>query len=117
MTKPDPKLETSIRRVLTTRYKLSVIEQTDACKYGELDQILRREKAVFRSTGPMASRDGRERSGKLEQICSWARIQQLEKENARLLHQIEVKDGYLSLQESLGSAGNLLKERIRSLLL
>ncbi len=44
MVKPDPSLEKRIRRVYTGDYKLSIIQQADACKHGELGALLRREK-------------------------------------------------------------------------
>jgi len=44
MVKPDPNLEKRIRRVFTGDYKLSIIQQADACKHGELGALLRREK-------------------------------------------------------------------------
>jgi transposase len=44
MVKPDPKLEKRLRRFFTTKYKLSLIQQADAYKHGELAQLLRREK-------------------------------------------------------------------------
>jgi hypothetical protein len=34
MVKPDPNLEKRIRRVFTGDYKLSIIQQADACKHG-----------------------------------------------------------------------------------
>jgi hypothetical protein len=33
MVKPDPNLEKRIRRVFTGDYKLSIIQQADACKH------------------------------------------------------------------------------------
>jgi hypothetical protein len=39
--KPDPNLEKRIRRVFTGDYKLSIIQQADACKHGELGALLR----------------------------------------------------------------------------
>jgi hypothetical protein len=38
--KPDPNLEKRIRRVFTGDYKLSIIQQADACKHGELGALL-----------------------------------------------------------------------------
>lgn len=37
-------MEKCVRRVLRTDYKLSILKQADACQYGELCVILRREK-------------------------------------------------------------------------
>jgi hypothetical protein len=43
MVKPDPNLERWIRRVFTSDNKLSIIQQADACKHGELGELLRSE--------------------------------------------------------------------------
>ena len=41
---PNPVLEKRSRRTFTTEYKLSIIQQADACQHGELGELLRREK-------------------------------------------------------------------------
>ena len=41
---PEPALEQRTRRTYTAEYKLNIIAQADACKYGELGTLLRREK-------------------------------------------------------------------------
>lgn len=41
---PEPKLEKRTRRIFTVEYKLSILQQADACKHGELGALLRREK-------------------------------------------------------------------------
>lgn len=41
---PQPELEKRTRRVFTPEYKLSIIQQADACKHGEFGKMLRREK-------------------------------------------------------------------------
>lgn len=41
---PNPKLKKRTRRVFTVDYKLSIIQQADACKHGEIGALLRREK-------------------------------------------------------------------------
>jgi transposase-like protein len=108
MVKPEPNLERRIRRVFTSDYKLSIIQQADACKHGELGQLLRREKlysgqllqwrremaehgleGLSKSTpGPAPRRSADDK-----------RIEQLERENARLRRQLEVKESCLSLQK------------------
>ncbi len=40
--KPDPKSETRTRRVFTPEYKLTILRKADACKHGELGQLLRK---------------------------------------------------------------------------
>ncbi|NCZ47866.1 MAG: hypothetical protein EBX59_09930, partial [Betaproteobacteria bacterium] len=108
MVKPEPNLERRIRRVFTSDYKLTIIQQADACKHGELGQLLRREKlysgqllqwrremaehgleGLSKSTpGPAPRRSADDK-----------RIEQLERENARLRRQLEVKESCLSLQK------------------
>ena len=41
---PEPALEKRSRRQFVPEYKLRIIAQADACKYGELGALLRREK-------------------------------------------------------------------------
>ena len=41
---PKPELEKRIRRIFTAEYKLSIIQRADACKHGEVGELLRREK-------------------------------------------------------------------------
>jgi len=105
---PDPKLEKRTRRIFSTEYKLSILQQAEACLHGELGPLLRREKlysnqlAQWRrevanegvaglgksKPGPVASKTPEQR-----------RIEQLEKENARLKRQLDIKDSCLDLQK------------------
>jgi transposase-like protein len=41
---PNPKPEKRGRRSFTVEYKLSILQQADACQHGELGPLLRREK-------------------------------------------------------------------------
>ncbi len=41
---PEPALEKRTRLQFTAEYKISILQQAAACKRGELDQLLRREK-------------------------------------------------------------------------
>lgn len=106
--RPDPQLEKRTRRTFTVDYKLSILQQAAACKHGELGALLRREKlysnqlAQWRrefdsqgvkglsksQPGPAATKSPEQR-----------RIEQLEKENARLKKQLLVKDSCLELQK------------------
>jgi transposase-like protein len=108
MVKPEPNLERRIRRVFTPDYKVSILQRADACKHGELGQLLRHEKlysgqllqwrremaehgleGLSKSTpGPAPRRSANDK-----------RIEQLERENARLRRQLEVKEGCLRLQK------------------
>jgi transposase-like protein len=106
--RPDPQLEKRTRRTFTVDYKLSILQQAAACKHGELGALLRREKlysnqlAQWRREfenqgvkglskslpGPAAAKTPEQR-----------RIEQLEKENARLKKELRVKESCLELQK------------------
>tara|TARA_B100000745_G_scaffold260279_1_gene183847 strand:+ start:226 stop:576 length:351 start_codon:yes stop_codon:yes gene_type:complete len=101
-------LEKRTRRVFTTDYKLSIIQQAKQCKHGELGALLRREKLYsnqltqwrreFEAEGVKGlekSKPGRSPNQTPEQ----KRIAQLEKEVAKLQRQLEVKDGCIELQK------------------
>jgi len=105
---PDPVLEKRTRRIFTVEYKLSILQQADACKHGKLGVLLRREKlysnqlsqwrrefAADGVAGLSQSRPGPKPSKTPEQ----KRIEQLEKDNARLRQQLEVKDSCIELQK------------------
>ncbi len=105
---PSPTLEKRTRRVFTPEYKLSIIQQADACKHGELGALLRRENLYSNQlsqwrrelaeqgvAGLLKSAPGPSSKKTPEQ----KRIEQLEKENARLRRQMEVKDSCLLLQK------------------
>lgn len=105
---PDPKQEKRTRRRFSTEYKLRIIAEADQCLRGELGQLLRRESlyssqikqwreelanggsdALAKSVpGPAASRTPDQR-----------RVQQLEKENARLTQRLGVAEDCIDLQK------------------
>lgn len=95
---PDPKLEKRGRRSFSVEYKLSILQQADACQHGELGPLLRREKlysnqlAQWRRefaeqgvAGLSKSQPGPAAAKTAEQ----KRIEQLEKELGRLRHQLD----------------------------
>src|SRR5690625_7187089 len=41
---PPVELERRTRRVFSAEYKLSILQQADACQHGELGELLRKEK-------------------------------------------------------------------------
>jgi len=105
---PDPALEKRVRRVFTPEYKLAIIQQADACKHGELGALLRREKlysnqiSQWRRELKESGVDGLKKSApgpSPKKTADQKRIAQLEKDNARLRRQIEIKDGCLILQK------------------
>lgn len=106
--KPSPELEKKTRRVFTTEYKLSIIQQADACKHGELSALLRREKLYSNQLAQWRREFAEQGIKGLEKSTpgpapaktpEQKRIEQLEKEIARLRHQLEVKNSCISLQK------------------
>lgn len=105
---PDPKQEKRTRRIFTVEYKLSILQQADACKYGELGALLRREK-LYSNQLAQGRREFAEQGvaglknsalgPSSKKTPEQKRIEQLEKENQRLRRQMEVKDGCLMLQK------------------
>jgi transposase-like protein len=105
---PDPALEKRTRRQFTADYKLSILAQADACKHGELNGLLRREKlysnqlsdwrrefAQHGVSGLSKSAPGPAPSKTADQ----RRIEQLEKENKKLTRKLEMANDCLDLQK------------------
>ena len=105
---PEPGLEKRTRRKFSVEYKLRIIAEAKACKHGALGGLLRKEKlysnqlADWRrefaengvvglsksAPGPIASKTPAQR-----------RIEQLEKENAKLNRKLQVANDCLDLQK------------------
>ena len=105
---PEPLLEKRTRRQFSTDYKLRIIAEADACRYGEIGALLRREKLYSHqlsdwrrelaqngveglnktAPGPVATKTPEQR-----------RIEQLEKENGRLTRKLEIANDCLDLQK------------------
>jgi len=105
---PEPALEKRTRRKFTTEYKLRIMAEADACRYGELGALLRRENLYSNqlsdwrreyaehgvagltksAPGPVASKTPDQR-----------RIEQLEKENTRLVRKLDIANDCLDLQK------------------
>ena len=105
---PEPALEKRTRRQFTPEYKLRIIAEADACKYGELGALLRRENLYSNqlsdwrweyaekgvaglsksAPGPLPSKTPDQR-----------RIEQLEKENSRLTRKLGIANDCLDLQK------------------
>jgi len=116
---PEPALEKRTRRRLKPEYKLRIISEADACKYGELGALLRREKLYSSqltewrrefaangiaglsksAPGPLPTKTPDQR-----------RIEQLEKENNRLNRKLEIANDCLDLQKKALS----MLDRLRS---
>ena len=92
------------RRRFTTEYKLRILREADGCKgSGEIGALLRREGlysshlAAWRQQRLLASRK-RGRKGRSE---SEKRVEQLERENARLRKQLEQAKTIISVQKKV----------------
>lgn len=107
---PNPRSEKRTRRIFTRDYKLSILQQAQACQHGELGALLRREKLYSNQL----SQWRRElEQGGLEALAKSApgpkaqftpeqkKIAALEKENARLKTLIAVKDNCIELQKKV----------------
>jgi transposase-like protein len=94
--------------VFSTQYKLQILAEADQCARGELGALLRREKLYSAQLqqwrrefaeqgveGLSKSAPGPKPAKTLEQ----RRIEQLEKENARLTRKLELANDCLALQK------------------
>ena len=106
--KPDPVLEKRTRRTYNAEYNMTIIAQADACKHGELDALLRREKlysnqlSAWRqelAEGCIAGLQKTAPGPKPSSTPEQRHIKQLEKANARLSRELEIANGCLDLQK------------------
>jgi transposase-like protein len=105
---PNPDLEKRSRRQFSKEYKLRIIAEADACQHGELGQLLRREK-LYSSQLQQWRRDLADSNSEAEvktapgpaasQTPEQKRIEQLEKENARLNEKLQVAEDCIDLQK------------------
>ncbi|MFK4754248.1 transposase [Oceanobacter antarcticus] len=116
---PSPALEKRVRRAFSTEYKLSIIQQAEACQHGELGELLRREKlysnqlSQWRRERDERGLDGLKKSAPgpaPKKTAEQKRIEQLEKENDRLRKQIEIQNGCLTLQKKALDLLDMLDE-------
>lgn len=105
---PDPVLEKRTPRQFTAEYKLNIIAQADACKHGELNGLLRREKlysnqlADWRRELAQNGVKGLSKSAPgpaPSKTADQRRIEQLEKENSKLTRKLEMAHDCLDLQK------------------
>lgn len=105
---PKPALEKRSRRIFSAEYKLRILQKADACQHGELGKLLRREKlyhnqlSEWRKEFADKGLKGLNKSlpGPVSKLTpEQKRIAQLEKENAKLKKQMQVKDDCLELQK------------------
>lgn len=105
---PSPELERRTRRVFSTDYKLQIVSEADRCARGELGALLRREK-LYSAQLQQWRRDFAEKGveglskstpgPKPAKSVEQRRIEQLEKENARLTRKLELANDCLALQK------------------
>ena len=105
---PNPKLETRTRRQFSTEYKLRILAEADACRHGELGELLRREKlysSQLTTWRKELAENGVEMLHKTapgptpSKTSEQKRIDALERENARLQQRLSTAEDCLSLQK------------------
>lgn len=103
---PNPDLEKRTRRSFSPEYKRRILAQADACRHGELGELLRREKLF--SSQLTAWRKERDAGGTLDKSTpgpraarspEQKRIEQLERENARLNKKLAITEDCVELQK------------------
>ncbi|MEK6748894.1 MAG: transposase [Pseudomonadota bacterium] len=105
---PAPALEKRARRRYTAEYKLRILTEADACQYGELGGLLRRENlygsqlkqwrkefAELGAEGLAKTQPG----SKPSKTAEGRRIEHLEKENAKLQKRLRIATDCLDLQK------------------
>jgi transposase len=101
-------LEKRTRRKFSAEYKLRIIAEADACKYGELGALPRREKLYssqitdWRREFAQSGVSGLSKSAPgpaATKTPDQRRIEQLEKENSRLVRKLDVANDCLDLQK------------------
>ena len=106
--KPDPVLEKRTRRKFTADYKLRIINEAESCKHGELGAMLRREnlyshqRAEWRREYTDRGFDGRQKSHPdptPSKTPEQRQIAQLNKENEKLMRQLDIANDCLDLQK------------------
>ncbi len=116
---PEPALEKRTRRKFKPEYKLRIMAEADACKHGELGALLRREKlysnqlSAWRREYAQGGIAGLTKSAPgpaPSKTPDQRRIEQLEKENNRLNHKLEIANDCLDLQKKALS----MLDRLRS---
>lgn len=105
---PEPTLEQRTRRTYTAEYKLNIIAQADACKYGELGALLRREKlysnqvTAWRRELASHGINGLSKTApgpKSAKTPEQRHVEKLEKENISLKRKLKAAKDCLDLQK------------------
>lgn len=107
---PNPNLEKRTRRYFSPEYKQRILAQAGACRHGELGELLRREKLF--SSQLTSWRKERDAGGGLDKSAPGPRatrspeakrIEQLERENARLNKKLAITEDCVEHQK-IGSS-------------
>lgn len=110
----DPEVPAkATRRRFSARYKLRILEQTDACEEGQVGALLRREGLYYsnlqtwrrqREEGTLQALTPRKRGRKSKPVNPLKpQIRQLEKENRKLKRQLEKYQAMLDLQKKVSN--------------
>lgn len=106
----NPDLEKRTRRRLSPEYKMRILAEADACRHGELGELLRREKLY--GSQLTAWRKELSAGGSLDKTApgprstrspEQKRIEQLERDNARLKKKLAITEDCVVLQRIAGS--------------
>ena len=105
---PAPELEKRTRRWFSTEYKLRIIAEADQCPHGKLGALLRREGLYSRQLQQwrreLANNDG-QALGKTQpgpaprKTPEQKRIEQLEKDKAKLERKLRMTEDCVALQK------------------
>jgi transposase-like protein len=108
--KPKPELERKTRRVFPVEFKLSILQQAEQCKHGELGALLRKHK-LYSNQLAQWRREFAEQGVKglsksqpgpaAKKTAEQKRIEQLEKQVANLKKKVEFKDKCIDLQKKV----------------
>lgn len=105
---PNPNIEKRTRRHFSTEYKLRLLTEADACRHGELDELLRRENfynSQLTTWRKELADDGVKKlhktapEPKARQTAEQKRIDALERDNAPLQRKLLAAEDCLSLQK------------------
>lgn len=106
--KPSPKMEKKSRKTYTAEYKLRIIAEADACKHGELGQLLRRENLYSSqirrwreelAEGGVEAIDKSKPGPASKKTAEQKLIECHEREIARLQKKLVVAEGCIELQK------------------
>lgn len=105
---PSPKLGRRTRRRFSTEYKLKIIARADACRHGEVGELLRREKLYSSQVAQWRRELAKGGAGSLAKsapgpasakTADQRENERLAKENVRLARKLEIAHDCLALQK------------------